>query len=516
MSGHSIVVATCVAGSLVACGGNNNHAADAPQQDAAQALDAAPDAPIQTASIFGTATFTAISDTGSDVGEYLPQFVTITSFSLAGSSFVEETGAYAHAAFDVPVVAGDTTYDIGLQLTNGLPVYIVGGSTTPAFDTFQFGRFGTFATQPTPVDVTLTGLLPWGAADNIEIMSTNSGSVFYQPYLQFATAPAVGDTAITDQTFDWHASSRQRPLIDASAGDHTIVYQLSTAGSGADTYAAIAAVGSDDTFTLHDGSAATLDVALAAVTQDQTLAVHWQRSQFEALRTQVGSGAVDFQNGLFISALPFAAEHGFYNNAPDILEFFPPISGSDTDETWSYADPFTTVGGAKLDEFCISNYRFVVPVTAPHATRPEGLIVGYLSDRPVPQLQVDGTIAPDISAAQDVMIEGQPLVDGVSGVGLTPTVSWSAPSLGTATGYAIEVWQAENKGGTTSLSELAAFLTTQTSLRIPPGVVQLGQGIGNFVTITAIGDPAFHADRAPFLLSLPMSEMTLASGVFQP
>jgi hypothetical protein len=78
-----------------------------------------------------------------------------------------------------------------------------------------------------------------------------------------------------------------------------------------------------------------------------------------------------------------------------------------------------------------------------------------------------------------------------SGVGTTPLLKWTAPAIGTPTGYVVRVARLDNVGGATRGSFISAIATTATSLRLPPGLLEAGktyfasidarQGTGNLV-----------------------------------
>jgi hypothetical protein len=221
--------------------------------------------------------------------------------------------------------------------------------------------------------------------------------------VQSLTTPAPGDTTLTGHVIRWFAA-----LAEAAKGDTTIAFQLvtKTGGPGSPNYVALAKSGPATGFTMVDGSPATLTVALADVSQSRTLAVHVKRSQFDALRAQVGPGALasqTFQQSFFIHALPQLRQRGVFAAAPRLVVAFPAPGTLDYDLSFSYGNPFTTAGVA-WEEFAIVHYDFSVPVRAAAATTPLDLRAGFIAHLPIAALAADGTIAPALTPVRNVKI----------------------------------------------------------------------------------------------------------------
>jgi hypothetical protein len=499
-----------------ACGSSNNTKPDAGKKDA-EAIDA----PAVTMTVTGQGFIDNISGSGSN--QFAFGSATITSLSLNGSSYQAETGVYGDTgAFTIDVVQGDPSYDIGVEFgsagNGNFPDYIVGDATAPDFSQVFWGRLPVvFPTEATVATINVTGLTQWNAADAIEIMSVTSGAAaFPGPDIGGWSNPTVGSDSVST-SFDFSAQ-QDLQLTDATQGDVTQVWQLHAA-TGPDQYIAIANLGSDGTFTQANGSGGTLTAKLAPVTQNETMTVNWKRSQFEALSTQVGTGATDDTSAQFllIDALPFANEHGDYASAPDLVEFTSPPAGSgDLTETFKYANPFT-LNGTALDEFLITRYFFNVPVTAPNAKSSSPVSVGIIED--IPSAQVTGAgsdIVPLVTPVTDVMVNGMALSAPVSGTGTTPTISWTAPTTGTIVGYSVIVDQAANSLNSTKLTELGVLFTDGTSLQIPPGIITTGQNIGYVVIITAYAISGYMPASAPFQNGLPDPQVSMVTSVFQP
>ena len=70
------------------------------------------------------------------------------------------------------------------------------------------------------------------------------------------------------------------------------------------------------------------------------------------------------------------------------------------------------------------------------------------------------TVVPTISPVTAATVAGQPLTASQAGVGVTPTIAWSAPSIGTPTAYHVVLLQLVASGGATTISPLTLIVTT--------------------------------------------------------
>jgi hypothetical protein len=86
-----------------------------------------------------------------------------------------------------------------------------------------------------------------------------------------------------------------------------------------------------------------------------------------------------------------------------------------------------------------------------------------------------------MSAPRNLRLDGQPAV-ARSGVGLTPTLSWTPPARGNAVVYDVRVWAFAPNAPPQAL---AVFRTTQTRLTLPPGTLTAGTVYGLEVSALA-------------------------------
>jgi hypothetical protein len=485
---------------------------DAPEADAPPSPDAPPAPTAMT--VRGTGTVHWVGDTGTiDRPFNLSRFM-FTSFTPTANGFEQRSGTgSADGSFDVPVGLAAPSWQLGFNATGQPPTFLDGNSLRPDLSFFLLGRPDRrFPAQPTSLTINATGLAPWQLADDLGIVSSNAGALLIGTQV---VPISVGDIAIAGKTTEWSEA-----LIDAAKGDSALVFQLS--GKPADPpgsngfYVALTKAGVATPFTMTDGAATAMTVELADVPQSSALTVHVRRSQFDALRAQVGPGAqpsLSFQQSMFIHALPRALQRGLFDAAPRVARFIASAGTEDYDQSFTYGNPFKTAGLA-WDEFMIARHNFVVPVLAAGATTAANLEVGFVAHLPVSALAVDGTIAPGITPVRNVKIAGLDLMTPRTGVGLTPTVTWDAPAIGAPTCYSVRLRRVAVDGSTTTVRVVATFLTTATTLTLPGTL--LSSGGSYLLEIEAQAIPDYEGTRAPFVNGLPAAFANAATAQFTP
>jgi hypothetical protein len=122
-------------------------------------------------------------------------------------------------------------------------------------------------------------------------------------------------------------------------------------------------------------------------------------------------------------------------------------------------------------------------------------------------------VIPRLSPPRAPQIAGQPAELPRTGVGLTPRLSWSAPSFGKPTLYQLSVSRIDVGVDETTTRVQIVIATDQTSVTVPPGVLQRGQWY-------RFGVNAVAADgidlTTPKRLPLPRVDASMFSGRFTP
>jgi hypothetical protein len=215
-------------------------------------------------------------------------------------------------------------------------------------------------------------------------------------------------------------------------------------------------------------------------------------------------------NDLAIDTLYAAQMFGFYGSAPDLVSFFPAIAATDIDDTFSYANPFT-LDDSPWDEWLIVGYELDVPVLADGATNPRLLAGGIFEDRLITHPAMD--LTPMISPVRNAKIGGQDLFVAHSGVGLTPSISWDAPTIGTPTSYAVVVFRVDSDGTNTTTTRVANLETTATHVQIPPNVLTEGS---SFVIAIDAAIETKASSKTLLESGLPDAFATTITAVFKP
>jgi hypothetical protein len=509
---HFVVLDTLVCGLLAfgmtGCGGNNR------MQPPPDGMQPPPDA--------GGDAMPPPTDAGGDIlvrGTSVGHFVTDTGVVDMPSDLSRNpsisvlvptaSGFDTHTATGAP--DGSFMVDLGpagspwqLELTYGagsaspLSQFFVGDATQFDLGSFSLGRPDqAFPSSPTQVTLNVNGLSPWQAFEGLEIVSSNVGAVAHEVEVDFPVQPMPGATAISNITIPWF-----KQLIDATKGDTAVIYQLVRDASSGPTFArTLERIGQVSPFTMVDGGTATMTATLSSVPLDRTLTVHFKRSLFDAFLPQVGPGAgrsLDGLRNLLIEALPGVAQRGFFDgDGPELAIWFFDDGTADLDGAFTYGNPFKT-GGASWDEFVHIDYPFSVPVMASGSQVATHVNVGFEAFIPVAAFPADGIIAPVLSPARNVQIGGMDLMAPRTAVGLTPTVTWSPPAMGTPTGYVVTVDEVmTDSSNNTVLSNVAQFFLTSTTLHIPPSVLVSGHSY--LLVITADVLPGADLVAAPFL-----------------
>jgi hypothetical protein len=106
-------------------------------------------------------------------------------------------------------------------------------------------------------------------------------------------------------------------------------------------------------------------------------------------------------------------------------------------------------------------------------------------------------------------VAGRDALVAQSGVGLTPTLAWTAPALGAPTHHFVTIY--EDVGGT--LTARAILVATGNSVRVPPRV--LVPGSVYFAAIVAYDEPGFDL-AAPLRVTSPRTMMPSYTALFTP
>ena len=369
------------------------------------------------------------------------------------------------------------------------------------------------------VTMDVANLVPWAPSSNgflgDMIALTSSQAHAYLRPSGPQRLPA-GATA-AHLTFDWStvSSAFRAGLPDASKGDVTFLYQRSTHPVGTGAGAGVARVASRfqrlDGLTVSKGSSATIQATLADAPQTGTIRTDLRNAQFAALMPQVNPRAVPnpTAGGVSVLAVPHSID-------------FPDMPDDATSSLlWVQGPPALNVdyGPVSYGQFLgplWQEMRYVfysMDLNLPVPGNSNTYLWGAALTSVVP-VSSQAPVAPALGPPQSVRIEGRDAFTSQSRVGLSPTISWSPPALGTATSYQVKVDLVNLGPPTAGLQEVALSVYSGTSARIPSGFLQSGRQYT--VTVTAVSAPWDVLDRPPFRTGTPLHSADCVSAIFSP
>ncbi|MFL5310808.1 MAG: hypothetical protein ACJ79H_10190 [Myxococcales bacterium] len=358
------------------------------------------------------------------------------------------------------------------------------------------------STAPTEITFSFTGMDPWVAGDRIQLASaqglTNQRAIS-------SPVPSAGATTFSG-TSPWFSEG----LPDAAKGDVVFVYQRATIsiGSGAGTAAFHRATRFDrrTDFTVADGTKSSVTAALAAAPQTGSVTVDLRGEQFAALAADVAPGAVVSSGGMVVLAVPHSVT---YPDMPIFEET--PVAFL---ETSSAAD--ANYGALAYGRFLDPFWQDVRRVFYVFDATPGGQDAIVESDLPVSALAA-GPIVPVLSPPKTPRVNGNDAFAARTDVGLQPTISWSAPTLGAPTSYTVEVLPATLELPCTVAGQTVGVTATvhgATSFKVPPGMLK--PGISYRATITAFQAPWDTQDAGPFRTGAPSHFAQCVTATFTP
>jgi hypothetical protein len=102
----------------------------------------------------------------------------------------------------------------------------------------------------------------------------------------------------------------------------------------------------------------------------------------------------------------------------------------------------------------------------------------------------------------------------LSGIGLTPTLTWYPPSIGTCDAYQVYVYRLDNDSGNTVYGQVARLETQATSITLPPGL--LNEGVAYVFLIRTMHLPGIDVTNKPYALGAIYANADVMSGIMQP
>jgi hypothetical protein len=394
----------------------------------------------------------------------------------------------------------------------------------------DFGRTdaATINLKPTYLAVSATGLAPYNPLDVLETFGLNTQHNIYGLGVGIEPGqPNPGDTSVSGLLVDSSRSFGKR-LLDGTKGDDLAMYQLSTANV-ADASGLVMPLQKLVRFgnaasvpTQVDGKTSSVNLPLSIPSTTAKLTIKWSRSAFQALYSQIHPAAVSSPNlpdGIYVDASPGDGA-GVGNvgsgGTPDLLVLTPPlleVQGDLNLGQQSFGSPWP----ASWSLFCGVSSGTASPIALPGA---QNVLDAWwnlsLQDTLANcnTLAQSGGFAPRLGPVQSLQINGLDATLSQSGVGLTPTLSWKPPALGTPDYYQVLLYRTQVSNSFASYTRIASFNTTATQVQVPPGPLSTAAATGYFAMVNAIRRPGFSIDHVNRLHSLTQDFAPAESSVF--
>ena len=378
----------------------------------------------------------------------------------------------------------------------------------------QFGRpDGVYPSiSPTNLSLSLTSLNAWQGSDELVWDVPNQGNALSLPLTSadITNAPTLGATALSGFTMNFlGGTDLYFPLLDASKGDQAYLDQLTTRTAAGESYRALAKTYVAPATTMTDGVATNLSGGFLDIPQTSTLRLNWQRSAFVALAPSVNPSAAAGFNYLFTYAFPLPSSYGLPFNAFQLLDYTSTGTGDLDLGNLSYGNPFPSSWSAAVETY----QEFNVSYLAPGATTPVVLTrYTYQSTTTLPTATTP--ITPLIGPVQNPKINGKDLFSNQISVGTNPTISWSGPAVGSASGYVITCYRLSASGSSSGLQRKGSFRTRTTSITLPNGIMTAGNTY--VITIAAIRANGVDFNSTPFKTALPYGFTSSMSAIVAP
>jgi len=372
--------------------------------------------------------------------------------------------------------------------------YLWTNQGTVSLDAIRSGRRSRVAASgATTLVFNILDMEAWKGTDYLALYDWNSNT-YVEPWE--SGNPVAGSTALAGLTIGWGGNY----LIDTAQGDAPQLELVETSfTSGTERLGVAKQLCNPNSLTMSNGGQGSMTGNFANLAPSATVYLNYSRSQFTSYRAQYNPNKTfgPWNSFIEIDSQPGAAAYGnlqdanwldglFLNNtdstvtadpapvslaAPALSEGFERIAYAGDTCYLSYLAP-GAASAASAEIYAIRSYT----LTPPDATHP---------------------MAVQLSPARDPMINGKTLFSDQTAVGLTPTISWTAPATGTPTGYLISVNKLATSGGNTAWDQISTLYLdgSQTQTTLPAGLLATGNSY--WFLIRAVSDTRYNPMAQP-------------------
>ena len=452
-----------------------------------------------------TAVDTHVVETGT-----VTNAVDLTKYDLAVLVFDAGTGTFSThppaitgaGSFEVATLPAGDRY-VRYSLLGDAPSYVVTTSDALDLGMTRLGRPDIVHAKPgTELVLDVTGLESWQAGDGLDLYSVGSSAMGFDLPGK-SGAPVANDTALNAFTLAY-AAGAQGYLIDGAKGDRAYLTQRAVrtfAGGG--TYDTLTEAFALPAFTMTDAKATTVSGAFTPVTQS-SIDIDWKASRFDA-EVAAGNPAAVFSSRSLGGSAQREVDRGFYAGTPDVFRYVPD-QGTDQVGTFGYGNPFPAAFGLVVSAGVTFTRDYTLPGTTP------------LTLVPFADTMVKGssavTLEPLVGPVKNFQIAGKDALVDEDAVGVTPTVTFDAPTTGTPGGYLIYISRLFDDGGATNRILAGSVVTTTRKVVVPPGILSAGNSY--VVSVTSVVRGNVDLNRQPLATAYPLGRASVLSGIVTP
>lgn len=363
---------------------------------------------------------------------------------------------------------------------------------------------GVLPVNYTTVTFDLANLNPWQDTDFFEMVGPSTGSFDF-------FSGVVGETTFTG-TLQY-----TDVLNDSTQGDKTYFMQLVTQPVGGYTFNAAGRYFAPKNFVQVDGVDTAVSGTFKTINQNQTFRANINGADLAAQSLAANPGAVLVDTSLFLDVYPGSLAKGATTSTPDLVAYSMysgrnPITVNMDLGDVSYGDPFPKGWPLYVAYDYFAHTHYLAP-GATNGTHITTQVFGYTTTLPSPA----SPLQPLVGTVIGPIVGGGNFFANLVGIGLTPTLSWAPPSIGTADAYAVVVYQLSNNAGNTEYAQIARLQTQSTSITIPPGLLtDLSTGQAYVFLVRTLYRPGVNVAAKPYVTGPTNATADVISGVMQP
>jgi hypothetical protein len=323
--------------------------------------------------------------------------------------------------------------------------------------------------RPTPLTVALTNLQPWQASDRVDYYAPGAPSAEWG--LQRRLTPALGPGASSVVgSGDWGTLTWNTLIDGPGKGDEAWFTQLSSRPSNPGTaLLGLTRVFHSRDLKVIDGQPVMVTGAMTEVPQTSAAHVELPVADLDALAATISPAARRGDTYYEVLALPGGERFGEFGAAALLVATLPALPVSLKVDS-SYGDPYPPAW-IRLGHLVV-NYN--VPVLIPGATAAV-TVNAQIFRRDVASAATGGSFGAEVSPVREPKINGMSAFTDATGVSANPVLSWSGPATGKGPLYMVELLHARVANGKAVFDSIAYLYTADTSIRIPPDVLQFGE-----------------------------------------